>query len=126
MLNHRIRGLLFLYKKTIVFLQLASILGARVFRNIFIPSVRMTFTMSKMFARWYAEPLNERLIILLQQMLFWLLFSILFSSAGLSSSSAIVAPFASAGIRTVAFKPVKPGHYRVLRPHFARSLDLIW
>ena len=48
----------------------------------------------------YAEPLNERLIILLQKMFFWLLFSILFLSTGLSSS-AIVAPFASASIRPV-------------------------
>ena len=30
---------------------MASILGVRVFRNILIPSVRMTLTMSKMFAR---------------------------------------------------------------------------
>ena len=34
-----------------VILQLASIFWVRVFRNILIPSVRMTSTMSKMFAR---------------------------------------------------------------------------
>ena len=72
----------------------------RVFRNILIPSLRMTLTMSKCSRVLYAKALNERLIILLQKMLFWLLFSIWFSSAG-SSSSAIVAPFASAGIHPV-------------------------
>ena len=49
MLNHRIRGLLFHYKK-IVILQLASIFLVRVFRNTLIPSVKMTLTMNKMFA----------------------------------------------------------------------------
>ena len=33
--------------------------------------------------------------------------------------AAIVAPFASAGIRPVV-KPVKPGHYSVLRPRILR------
>ena len=51
--------------------------------------------------RAYYEPLNERLIILYKKtLLLWLLFSILFSSVG-SSSSAIVGPFATAGIRPV-------------------------
>ena len=49
MLNHRIRGLLFHYKK-IVILQLASIFLVRVFKNTLIPSVKMTLTMNKMFA----------------------------------------------------------------------------
>ena len=83
-----------------VILQLTSIFLVRVFRNILIPSLRMTLTMSKCSRVLYAKALNERLIILPQKMLFWLLFSIWFSSAG-SSSSAIVAPFASAGIRPV-------------------------
>ena len=38
-----------------VILQLASIFWVRVFRNILIPSVRMTSTMSKMFARIICE-----------------------------------------------------------------------
>ena len=46
--NHRIRGLLFHYKK-IVILQLASIFLVRVFRNTLIPSVKMTLTKNKMF-----------------------------------------------------------------------------
>ena len=49
MLNHRIRGLLFHYKK-IVILQLASIFLVRVLRNTLIPSVKITLTMNKMFA----------------------------------------------------------------------------
>ena len=53
-----------------------------------------------MFARIICQPLNERSIMLLQKMSFWLLFAILFSSAG-SSSLAIVASFVSAGIRLV-------------------------
>ena len=38
-----------------VILQLAYIFWVRVFRNILIPSVRMTSTMSKMFARIICE-----------------------------------------------------------------------
>ena len=49
MLNHRIRGLLFHYKKNVI-LQLAFIFLVRVFRNTLIPSVKMTLTMNKMFA----------------------------------------------------------------------------
>ena len=56
-------------------------------------------------------------------MLFWLLYSIIFSFAS-SSSSAIVAPFASEGIRPVV------NRLRTLQcitaSYFARSLDLIW
>ena len=48
MLNHRIRDLLFHYKKKIIW-QLASTF-VRVFRDILILSVRMTLTISKMFA----------------------------------------------------------------------------
>ena len=40
MLNHRIRGLLFHFKKIVIFI--ASISLVRVFRNILIASVRMT------------------------------------------------------------------------------------
>ena len=50
MLNHRIRGLLFQYKKS-GNLQLASSFLVRVFRNILIPSVTMMLTMSKIFGR---------------------------------------------------------------------------
>ena len=78
MLNHRIRGLLFHYKK-IVILQLVSIFLVRVFRNTLILSVKMTLTLNKMFAGIGVKPLNERLIFLLQKKkyiyIFWLLFS---------------------------------------------------
>ena len=50
MLNHRIRGLLFHYKKKNVILQLFSIFLVRVLRNTLIKSVKMTLTMNKMFA----------------------------------------------------------------------------
>ena len=49
MLNHRIRGLSFHYKKNCHF-AIGFYFLVRVFRNILIPSVRMTLTMSKMFA----------------------------------------------------------------------------
>ena len=87
-------------QKKDVILQLASIFLVRVFRNILIPSLRMTLTMSKMFARIICQSIEWKVNYSTEKMLFWLLFSIWFSSAG-SSSSAIVAPFASAGIRPV-------------------------
>ena len=49
MLNHRIRGLLFHYKKN--YLAIGFYFLVRVFRDILILSVRMTLTISKMFAR---------------------------------------------------------------------------
>ena len=66
MLNHRIRGLLFHYKKK-NYLAIGFYFFVRVFRDILILSVRMTLTISKMFARIICQPLNERLIILLQK-----------------------------------------------------------
>ena len=53
-------------------------------------------------------------------MLFWFLFSIIFWSAS-ASSSAIVAPFASAGIRPVV-NWFQPGHYSVLQHRILRVL----
>ena len=50
MLNHRIRGLLFNYKKTCYFAIGFNFFGKSQFGNILIPSVRMTLTGSKMFA----------------------------------------------------------------------------
>ena len=52
MLNHRIRGLLFHYKKELLFCNWLPLFLVRVFRNILIPSVRMTLTMSKMCKRF--------------------------------------------------------------------------
>ena len=50
MLNHRIRGLLFHYKKK-NYLAIGFCFLVRVFRDILILSLRMTLTISKMFAR---------------------------------------------------------------------------
>ena len=75
----------------------------------------------------YAKPLNERLIILLpkKNVILASIF-IIFSSAS-SSSSAIVALFASAGIRPVV-NGLKQDTtvYCVTASYFARSLNLIW
>ena len=49
MLNHRIRGFLFHYKKNCYF-AIGFYFLVRVFRNTLIPSVKMTLTMNKMFA----------------------------------------------------------------------------
>ena len=100
MLNHRIRGLLFHYKKN-CYLAIGLYFLVRVFRNI-LPSGRMTLTMSKMFARiMRAKPLNERLIMYCKKkMLFWLLFSSK-SIQNILILLAIVAPSPSAGIRPV-------------------------
>ena len=100
------KGSLFQYKKNCYF-AIGFYFLVRVFRNILIPSVRMMLTISKICARssgcqtiicqtieWEVNYSTEEI------MLFWLLFSIIFSSAGWSSS-AIVAPFASAGIHPV-------------------------
>ena len=51
MLNHRIRGLLFHYKKIYIYLAISFYFLVRVFRDILILSVKMTLTISKMFAR---------------------------------------------------------------------------
>ena len=83
----------------IVILKLASIFLVRVFRNILISSVRMMLTMSKIFARIICETTEwEVNYFNTKKMLFWRLFSVIFSSVG-SSSSAIVASFAYAGFR---------------------------
>ena len=97
MLNHRIRGLLFHYKKNCYFAIGFYFLGKSIQKHP--DSVCENDVNNEQTVRaYYAKPLNERLIILHKKtLLFWLLVSILFSSVG-SSSSAIGAPFASAGI----------------------------
>ena len=100
MLNHRIRGLLFHYKQ-IAILQLASIFLGKSIQKHPDSVCENDVNNGQTVGAYYAKQLNERLIILHQKnLLFWLLFSILYSSVG-SSSLAIVAPFASAGIRPV-------------------------
>ena len=68
-----------------VILQLASIFWVRVFRNILIPSVRMTSTMSKMFARIICQTVEWEVYYSTAKKV--ILASIFFSSAGLSSSA---------------------------------------
>ena len=76
MLNHRIGGLLFHYKK-IVILQLATIVLVTVFRNTLIPSVKMTLTMNKMLAGILCQTIEREVDFSTaeKELLFWLLFS---------------------------------------------------
>ena len=78
MLNHRIIIIYYSTTKKVVILQLASIFLVRVFINILIPSVRMTLTVSKIFARIYIFQTIEwdvNYSTAPPKMLFWLLFS---------------------------------------------------
>ena len=90
-----------LQKKNVIW-QLASIFLLRVFRSILIPSVRMTLTIRKMLARIICEKIEWEVNFFYckRKMLFWLLFSSK-SILNILILSAIVAPFASAGIRPV-------------------------
>ena len=99
MLNHRIRGLLFHYKK-ICYLVIGFNFLVRVFRSILIPSGRMTLTMSKMFARIMPNQIERLIMYCKRKMLFWLLFSSK-SIQNIPILLAIVAPSPSASIRPV-------------------------
>ena len=68
MLNHRIRGLLFHYKKNCYF-AIGFYFLVRVFRNTLILSVKMTLTMNKMFAGIIC-PLQKKNIVILAS-IFW-------------------------------------------------------
>ena len=115
MLNNRIRGLLFHYKKKKCYFAIGVYISLRVFRNILIPSVRMTLTTSKMFARIICQTIewDVNYSTAKKKMLFWLLFSgmsiqnILQFSHSCSFCICRYSP---------CCKPVKPGHYSVLRP----------
>ena len=114
--------------QNIVILQLASIFWVRAFRNILIPCVRVTLTMSKMFSRNICQTIEWEVNYSTAKKkniyTFWLLFSTLFSPAS-SSSSAMVAPFASPGIRPVVYRLNQDTtvYYGLV---FWRSLNLIW
>ena len=113
MLNHRTRGLLFHYKKSCYFF------GKSIQK--YPDSVRENDVNNEQNSRVvYAKPLNERLIILLQKkMLFWLLFcgksiqNILQFSHSCSFCTRGYSP---------SCKPVKSGHYSILRPRILRVL----
>ena len=100
MLNHRLRGLLFHYKKN-CYLAIGFYFLVRVFRNILIPCGENDVNNEQNVRAYYAKPLNERLIMYCKRkMLFWLLFSSK-SIQNILILLAIVAPSPSAGIRPV-------------------------
>ena len=100
-------------QKKDVILQLASIFLVRVFRNILIPSLRMTLTMSKMFARiicqsieWKVNYSTAKNVILAS--IFYLIFVSRFVQFSHSCSLCIRR-------YSPCCKPVQPGHYTILR-----------
>ena len=103
MLNHRIRGLLFHYKKKMLFGNWLLFLGKSIQKHpdsVCKNDVNWLVIYSRVL---YAKPLNERLIhdfTAKEKMLFWFLFSGK-SIQNILILSAVVAPFASAGIRPV-------------------------
>ena len=123
MLNHRIRGLLFHYKKKLLFCNWLLFFGKSIQKHP-IPSVRVTLTMSKMLVLIICQ--NEREVNYFtakKNVNFnWLLFSsmsiqnILILSHSCSFWICRCSP---------CCKPVKPGHCSTAS-YFARSLDLIW
>ena len=99
----------------------------KIVKNILIPSVGMMLTMSKILSRiicetieWEVNYSTAKKNVILASIF------IIFSSAS-SSSSAIVALFASAGIRPVVNRLKQDTTvYYVTASYFARSLNLIW
>ena len=113
MLNHRIRGLLFHHKKKMLFCNWLLFFLVRVFRNILIPSLRMTLTMSKMFAsiicqsiEWKVNYSTAKNVILAS--IFYLIFVSRFVQFSHSCSLCIRR-------YSPCCKPVQPGHYTILR-----------
>ena len=100
MLSHRIRGLLFHYKKKLLFDNWFLFLGKSIQKHP--DSVWENDVNNEQNVRaYYAKPLNERLIVYCKRkMLFWLLFSGK-STQNILILLAIVAPSPSAGIRPV-------------------------
>ena len=96
-----------------VILQVTSIFLVRVFRNILIPSLRMTLTMSKMFAsiicqsiEWKVNYSTAKNVILAS--IFYLIFVSRFVQFSHSCSLCIRR-------YSPCCKPVQPGHYTILR-----------
>ena len=100
MLNHRIRGLLFHYKKKLLFGNWFLFFGKSIQKHP--DSVWENDVNNDQNVRaYYAKPLNERLIMYCKRkMLFWLLFSSK-SIQNILNLFAIVAPSPSASIRPV-------------------------
>ena len=121
MLNHLLRGLLSHYKKNCYFANGFIFFGKSI-RNTLIPYGRMTLTISKMLVLIICQLIEWEVdCSTAKNMSLWLLFSILFSCAG-SSSSAIVDPVASTGIRPVVNRLNRDSIVQVLRPRILRVL----
>ena len=130
MLNHRIRGLLFHYrKKKMLFCNCFQFFLVRVLRNTLIKSVKMTLTMNKMFAGIICQTIEREAdySTAKKKLLFWLLFSIvnLFSILKIrfipqfdqiSHNCSFICRYSP------CCKPVKLGHYSVLWPGILRLL----
>ena len=100
MLNHRIRGLLFHYKKKLLFGNWFLFFGKSIQKHPDSVWENDVNNEQNVHA-YYAKPLNERLITYCKRkMLFWLLFSSK-SIQNILILLAIVAPSPSAGIRPV-------------------------
>ena len=100
MLNHRIRGLLFHYKKKLLFSNWFLFFGKSIQKHRDSVWENDVNNEQNVHA-YYAKPLNERLTMYCKRkMLFWLLFSSK-SIQNILILLAIVAPSASAGIRPV-------------------------
>ena len=108
-------------QKKIAILQLASIFLVRVFRNILIPSVRITLTISKMFARIICQTIEWEADYLTAKEKCYIGFCFL---VRVSKTSDSVSHSCSFCIRRYSpyCKPVKPGHYSVLRPRIMHVL----
>ena len=120
MLNHRIRGLLFHYKKKLLFCNWLLFFGKSIQKHP--DSVWENDVNNEQNVRaYYAKPLNERLIIILQKKTCYFGFYFLFY---FHPSVRPVSHSCSFCIRRYSpcCKPVKPGHYSVLRPRILRVL----
>ena len=120
MLNHRIRGLSFHYKKNCHF-AIGFYFLVRVFRNILIPSVRMTLTMSKMFARIICQTIELEVDYFTTKencyFGFYFLVRISKHPDSVSHSCSFCILWYSP-----CYRPVKPGHYSAVRPCILRVL----
>ena len=101
MLNHRIRGLLFHYKKKLLFGNYWFLFFGKSIQKHPVSVWENDVNNEQSVHVYYAKPLNERLIMYCKRkMLFWLLFSSK-SIQNILILLAIVAPSPSAGIRPV-------------------------
>ena len=120
MLNHRIRDLLFHFKKNCYF-TIGFYFLVKVFRNILIPSVRMTLTMSKMFARIICQTIEWEVNYFNVKEKCYVGFYFLIRVSKTPDSVSHSCSFCFRQYSPCC-KPVKLGHYSVLRPRILRVL----